>query len=123
MTPLTGPCDCPICHGSGVEGVIGTIIPHSEFGDPECCGCLNGIVRGEQADIVCNECDAVVRTVPAANLQQTLADMELALDTAAEMCPHCGVANLFPGFSSMAAFVCKECGEAVSVTGREGQLG
>jgi hypothetical protein len=63
LTPLTGPCDCPVCHGSGFEGVIATMLPHQSFGDPDCCGCLNGVVRGDQADIVCNECEAVVRTV------------------------------------------------------------
>jgi hypothetical protein len=36
--------------------VIGTVLPHSSFGAPDCSGCLNGITRGEQADIVCNEC-------------------------------------------------------------------
>src|ERR1044071_9714178 len=87
LEPCTGPCDCPVCNGTGFEGVVGTTLPHSEFGDADCCGCLNGISRGEQADIVCNECDAVVRTVPAAELQQTLTEMELSLDMSTEMCP------------------------------------
>jgi hypothetical protein len=26
--------------------IIQTTIPHSDFGDPDCCGCLNGIVSG-----------------------------------------------------------------------------
>jgi hypothetical protein len=39
-----------------VEGIIGTTIPHSEFGDPNCCGCLNGFIIGDMAEIVCNEC-------------------------------------------------------------------
>src|SRR5712671_2325448 len=66
ITPLTGPCDCPVCHGSGYENVVGTILPHSDFGDPECCGCLNAVVHGDQADVVCNECGAILRSVPAA---------------------------------------------------------
>src|SRR5215469_4707725 len=37
---------------------------HSGFGSPECCVCLLGIVReDQQADIVCNECQAIIRTV------------------------------------------------------------
>jgi hypothetical protein len=48
---------------------------------------LNGVVRGDQADIVCNECGLVVRTVPAADLQKTLDEMELTLDMCSEMCP------------------------------------
>src|SRR5262245_12223690 len=43
--------------------IVGSTLPHSDFGDPDCCGCLNGIVRGDQADIVCSECGNVVRTV------------------------------------------------------------
>jgi len=38
------------------SNVIGTTIPNADHGDPDCCGCLNGIVRGNQAEIVCNEC-------------------------------------------------------------------
>lgn len=69
------------------EEIIGTTLPHSDFGDPDCCGCLCGIVRGDQADIKCNECDVVVRTVPAADLQKTIDEMELTLDMCSEMCP------------------------------------
>ena len=25
LTPLSGPCDCPVCHGSGFEGVVALI--------------------------------------------------------------------------------------------------
>jgi hypothetical protein len=38
LRPLTGPCDCPACHGSGYEGVTATWVPHCDFGDPECPG-------------------------------------------------------------------------------------
>jgi hypothetical protein len=89
-----------------------TIIPHDSFG-ADCCGCLTGVIRGDQADIVCNECGALVRSVPAADLEQTLTEMELTLELASAMCPHCGAVNLFPGFSEMKAFVCSECGEGV----------
>ena len=70
LTPLTGPCDCPVCRGSGIEGFIATILPHESFGDPDCWGCLIGIVLGDQADIFCNVCETVVRTVPASDLQR-----------------------------------------------------
>jgi len=33
--------------------IIRTTLPHSDFRAPDCCGCLNGIVRGDQSDIVC----------------------------------------------------------------------
>jgi hypothetical protein len=99
----------------GEEQLIATTLPHSSFGDPDCCGCLNGILRGDQADIVCNECDFVVRTVPTAELRQTLTEMELTLDVSSAECPYCGAANLFPGFSEIRAFTCKECGEVAKL--------
>ena len=58
---LTGQRDCPTCNGSGHEGVTATWNPHSEFGDPECCGFLFGVTDGDQGYIGCNDCDAVVR--------------------------------------------------------------
>jgi len=69
VAPFTGPRDCPVCDGSGFEGPIETTLPHSDFGDPDCCGCLSGVIRGDQADIVCNECGTVLRTVPVANVK------------------------------------------------------
>ncbi len=95
---------------------MGTTLPHSSFGDPDCCGCLNGIICGDQADIVCNECEAIVRTVPVADLQQTFDEMELTLEMDSAMCPHCGAVNLFPGFSRILAFTCKECGEVARLS-------
>src|SRR5262249_41916451 len=80
VPPFSPPCDCPTCNGSGYEGPVGTALPHADFGDPECCGCLCGTIREQQADIVCNECRTVVRTVPVADLQRTLDEMELTLD-------------------------------------------
>jgi hypothetical protein len=46
---------------------------------------LNGVIRGDQADIVCNECGTVLRTVPAANVG-TLTELEITLEVASEMC-------------------------------------
>jgi|SRR5579871_381277 len=87
VPPFEPPCDCPTCNGSGIEGsVIGTAIPHAGFGDPESCGCLNGIIfSADRADITCNECNAVVRSVRLEDLQRTLAEMEFALDVCTEM--------------------------------------
>jgi hypothetical protein len=98
--------------GRDSKGPSKQTLPHSDFGDPECCGCLNGVIRGDQADIVCNEC-GTLRTVPASNVGQTLTELEITLDVASEMCPHCGSVNLFPGFSRMLGFTCRQCGKAV----------
>jgi ribosomal protein S27E len=60
-----------------VDGeIVETTLPHSDFGDAECCGCLNGIIQGHEAKIVCNECGVIVRTVEATDLQRTLDEME-----------------------------------------------
>ena len=91
------------------------IIPHADFGKPDCCGCLYPIARGGQADIVCNECGTVVRTVATDDLTHTLDGMELAGDVATALCPHCGAVHLAPGFSRVIAFVCAECGHSVCV--------
>jgi hypothetical protein len=71
------------------EQVIGTTLAHADFGSPDYCGCLIGIIR-EQGLICCSECDAIIRTVPASDLQRTLDAMELSLDLATAKCPHCG---------------------------------
>ena len=97
------------------DEAVGTTIPHSCFGDPECCGCFNGLIRGDRADIECNECGFVCRNVPVSKLQETLTDMELTLDVASATCPYCGSVNLFPGFSEMFHFTCRQCGEGVDV--------
>lgn len=55
----------------------------------------------------------MIRSVAAIDLQKVLTEMELSLDVASAMCPHCRSVNLFPGFSEMHVFVCKECGEPV----------
>jgi hypothetical protein len=89
------------------------ILPHADFGAPDCCGCLNGIIRGRHANIECNECGAVVRAVMPADLQRTLDEMELSLAMCTEMCPHCGKLNVFPGFSGMMVYACQRCGRAV----------
>ena len=91
------------------------LLPHSDFGDPECCGLLFPVLRGDQADLTCNECGTVVRVVRAEDLRRTQDEMQLSLDIASEQCPHCGAVNLFPGFSRMMAYTCRQCGEAVNL--------
>lgn len=92
------------------------IVPHSDVGDKECCGCLIAVERGDQTDLICNECGALVRTVPTAEVQQTLLRMALAQGICSAICPHCGALNTFPGFAFVEAYICcSECGEGVSV--------
>jgi len=44
-------------------------------------------------------------------VQQAFTEMELTLDLSSAICPHCGAANLFPGFSKIIAFTYRQCGE------------
>jgi uncharacterized protein (DUF983 family) len=81
-------------------------------------GCLFVQGRGDQADIICNECGTVVRTVRPedAGAVMNALMMEIASDAiCTARCPHCGALNTFPGFSSVEAFVCSDCGESVVV--------
>jgi hypothetical protein len=95
------------------QPIMPTILPHSSFGDLECCGCLCGIVAGDRAAIVCNECNVVVRRVPTGALEKTFTEMELSVEVATEKCPYCGSVNILPGFSKVSAFTCRTCQKAV----------
>jgi hypothetical protein len=95
------------------DEIVETLLPHSEFGDEDCCGCFIGVVKGDLATIECNECLAVIKTVPVSDLRRTFDEMELTLDVASEICPKCGAANLFPRFSKILAYTCRECGKGV----------
>jgi hypothetical protein len=41
-----------------------TWLPHSDFGDPDCCGLFFPVDRGDQADLTCNECGLFTRRSP-----------------------------------------------------------
>jgi hypothetical protein len=93
--------------------VISTTIPHSDFGDPECWGCLNARIYGDEAELLCNEC-SVVRKFPATELQKTLDAMELEIDFSTAKCSRCGAVNILPGFSDVIAFICRDCGSSAA---------
>jgi phage FluMu protein Com len=93
------------------------IVPHSDFGDEECCGCLYPVEHGDQVDLVCNECGALIQTVSITEVEPTLLRMAMSQGFFTATCPHCGALNTFPGFTSIEAYICKECGEGVSVEG------
>jgi hypothetical protein len=90
------------------------IVPHQLFGADDCCGCLVVDVRGDQAVILCNEGEVVIRTVPPADVERVMAELAQT-DTISARCTHCGAVNTFPGCSSIEAFTCSECGEGVVV--------
>ena len=92
------------------------VIPHEWVGGMDCCGCLVVEKRGELADLVCNKCCQVVKTVPISEVAMALGQMLLSQpENCHAHCPHCGALNTFPGFSLMLAFTCSTCGKGVSV--------
>ena len=93
------------------------IVPHSGLpgADPECCGCLIVKESGAIADLVCNECGAVIGTVPTDEAPQTLMLMAMGQGMCSARCPHCQALNTFAGFDNIHAYICRECGEGVSI--------
>ena len=91
------------------------IIPHMDVGDPDCCGCLIVRVRSDKAEIVCNECAVVIRTVPVAEVESVMEELARTDTICSAKCPHCGAVNTFAGWSVVEAFVCSLCGEGIHV--------
>ena len=90
------------------------IIPHEVATGADCCGCLIVQVRGDQADITCNGCGAVVRTVPVELASAVMVEIA-STQICSARCAHCGALNTFSGFSAIEAFICSECGAGVVV--------
>jgi hypothetical protein len=87
------------------------IVPHEDG----CCGCLIVVEFGDYANLVCNECGALIRTVPTDEAPKVL--LRMAMDQG--MCSAtCGALNTFPGFTGIEAYICRECGQGVSVRGK-----
>jgi hypothetical protein len=93
------------------------IVAHEVATGADCDGCLIVQERGNMADLVCNVCGAVVRTVPKDRAAEALVGLASA-ETCSATCSHCGALNTFPGFSAIEAFICSECGEGIVVKGR-----
>jgi len=71
-------------------------------------------VRGDQADITCDECGSVVGTVLMERASAVMLEMVSTAISSAR-CTHCGALNTFPAFSAIEEFTCSECGEGVVV--------
>jgi phage FluMu protein Com len=59
---------------------------------------LIAIRRGDKAKIRCNECDALIATVPVQEAQATIIKLAKFQELTGERCPHCGAINVFLGF-------------------------
>src|SRR5882724_9777937 len=91
------------------------IIPHENVADVDCCGCLVVRTRDDQADIVCNECGGVIRSVPIGHVEAVLLELAQTDTVCSVQCTCCGALNTFPGSSAVMAFICRECGEVADV--------
>jgi hypothetical protein len=94
---------------------IPLLVPHADYGDQECCGIIMPVERGDQADLVCNECGAIICSVAVEEAGPTLLRMAMSGGFCSETCPHCGELNTFPGFSSKEAYTCRHCDQGVAV--------
>jgi uncharacterized protein (DUF983 family) len=59
---------------------------------------------------------AIIRTVPAGDVELVLTEMELSLDVLSEQCPHCRAVNILTGFSRMMVYTCRNCDEVVRLS-------
>ena len=53
--------------------------------------------------------------MPAVEVESAMAALAATSAICGSRYPRCGAVNTFPGWTSMAAFVCSECGQAVTV--------
>jgi len=91
------------------------IIPHEDIADVGCCGCLMVRVRGGEADILCNECGAVIRTQPSEMLRPPCWRWRGRTQFVA---PAARIAESLPPFRDSQPsrrLLCSECGEGVVV--------
>jgi hypothetical protein len=51
------------------------IIAHESIADTDCCGCLMVRETGELAEIRCNECGVVVRTVAQEGVKAVMVEL------------------------------------------------
>jgi hypothetical protein len=56
--------------------------------------------------------------VPLAQVEQELLRMAVSGGICSTKCQHCGALQTFPGFDSIEAFICRECGEGNRVETR-----
>ena len=95
------------------------LVPHSSYGDPECCGLF---LPEERGDVAGYHIQQMRRCFSAQSQPQ-------------KSTPHCsawpwrrgcvrkpalwgGKVNVLPGFSAIEAFTCRSCGEGVQVQRR-----
>ena len=102
--------------GDPLEDLIDRIpiVPHQDLPDGlDCCGCLffQPGSDPDHVELVCNECEAVIRTVKLEDAERVAEEMAQTDTICSATCTYCGAVNTFSGWSSIEAFICSECGE------------
>ena len=67
------------------------------------------------AEIVCNECDAVIRAIRLAEVENALRELARTDAISGARCPHCEVVNTFSGWKMIEAFICSGCRRGAAV--------
>jgi hypothetical protein len=75
---------------------ISILVPHAGYGDQQRCGTIMPVERGDQTDLVCNECGAIINGVAAGGAEPTLLRIAKSGGFCSETCPQCGELNTFP---------------------------
>lgn len=87
------------------------IVPHELAGGVDCCGYLIVVEHGVEADLICNECNARIGTMPVGEVESTLLRLAMEGGMCSVKCGQCGALQTVLGFDSTDAFVCRECGK------------
>jgi hypothetical protein len=95
------------------DAEMNTIVPHESLG-ADCCGCIVAVLRGDEADLVCNECNSLIRTMPTAEAEKTLCSSRFHMRSVARKVSALHSDERIPGFSAMNTFTCRECAEGVA---------
>ena len=67
------------------QRIIATSVAHSSVGNTDCDGSLNGVVQGDEADVICNECEVVICTVPAISLDHAFNEIMIKAVSSGEL--------------------------------------
>src|SRR3954469_8746114 len=89
------------------------ILAHESLGT-DCCGCIVALDRGDgTADLICNECEERLRSVPVENVERELASLAVSCGFSVFPCPQCGTLNICTEIAFTDALVCPRCGAGI----------
>ncbi len=104
----------------GPEGLTGKILPHNRSATRSAAARFGALPAqiSRTADIVCNECEAVVRTVPTGDVQRTLGREAGEAGRGERAMPLLRERESLRGFSEILAYVWQEWRDGVTIVRR-----